>query len=158
MTEAFVVFEVNGTRYAVRAEDVIRVEMVESITRVPNAPSFVEGVAPVRGEVIPVISLRKRFDLPAGEIGLRSRLVVVRVGERTIGMLADSAREFLRAGTEQIKPVPSDLSGAGQEYLEGVLAIRDRLTLIVNLAKLVNREEQAALESRSALESAESQE
>jgi purine-binding chemotaxis protein CheW len=147
MIEAFVVFEVDGTRYAVRAADVVRVEMIERITRVPNAPDFVEGVAAVRGEVIPVISLRKRFGLPAAEPGLRSRLVVVRVGERIIGMLADSAREFLRAGEEQTKPIPEDLTGPGQEYLEGILTIQDRLTLIVNLPKLVNFQERAALEN-----------
>jgi purine-binding chemotaxis protein CheW len=145
MVEGMVLFQVAGATYAVRSAQVVMVEMVESITRVPRAAAFVEGVTAIRGQVIPVVSIRKRFHLEEAAPDLRTRLVVIRVHGRTIGMMVDSAREYIKIDHEQILPPPEALSGPGIEYLEGVVNLHNRLVLLVNLEQLFSREEQDRL-------------
>lgn len=155
MPDAYILLEVDDVAYAVPSEQVVRVEMVEKVTRVPNAPEFVEGVVSIRGQVIPVVSLRKRFHLPAIEKNMRARLIIVRVegrgGERQVGMVADSAREFVAIEAEQIRPVPEGLSGPGITYLEGVATLQRGLVLIINLPRLLNADEQEMLGEESNL-------
>jgi purine-binding chemotaxis protein CheW len=145
MQENFILFEVSGATYAVRADYVQAVEMVETITRVPNAPDFVVGVAPVRGQVVPVVSIRQRFNLEVVDLTIRSRLIVIRLENRLVAMLVDSAREFLRAQSEQIRPAPESLTGPGLAYLDGVIALPERLALIVHLERLFDAGERDEL-------------
>lgn len=149
MTESFILFEIAGAAYAVPSGQVEMVEMIESITRVPNAPDFLEGVTAVRGQMIPVISMRRRFHMESVAHTLRTRLIIIRLGERRIGMLVDSAREFLRVPVEQIQPPPETLSGPFVHYLDGVINRANRLILIVNLPRLFRDDEQAALQENT---------
>ena len=152
-TQPFILFEVSGATYAVAAEQVQQVEMLEQLTRVPKAPSFVEGVTSIRGQVIPVVSLRRRFHMPEIErtqaARLRVRLIVIRLGERRIGMLVDSAREFVRVSPEQILPTPEGLTGPGVEYLEGIVNLPDRLILLISLQRLFDSSEKEELSGDS---------
>lgn len=162
MPEAYILLEIDNVAYAVPSEQVVRVEMVEKVTRVPNAPEFVEGVVSIRGQVIPVISLRKRFRLPPIEKNMRARLIIVRVegrgGERQVGMIADSAREFIAIDAEQIRPVPEGLSGPGVTYLDGVAALPRGLVLVINLPRLLDADERDTLAEENGLFAAGSNE
>jgi chemotaxis signal transduction protein len=94
--EPFVLFELAGTTYGVRSRFVQQMEMIEHITPVPNAPPAVEGVVLARGQVIPALNLRVRFGFERAPFDLRTRLMVVNHGERTLGLIVDTSREFLR--------------------------------------------------------------
>jgi purine-binding chemotaxis protein CheW len=144
MAENFVIFEVAGASYAVRAEQVQMIEMVEHITRVPNAPQYVEGVMAVRGKVIPVVSVRRKFNMEIIPVDLRARVIVVHLQNRLVGMLVDTAREFSRFSVEQVMGTEG-LSGPGVDYLDGVISNPDRLILIVNLDLLLSLEEREGL-------------
>ncbi len=154
MKEPFVLFQVGGATYGARSASIQQIEMVQSITRVPNAPGFVEGVVSVRGQVIPVISLRKRFHLEPAPLDLRSRIIVFLLDNRSIGTLVDTCREFIQIDTGQISSPPSDLTGPGAEYLEGIVNLKDRLILLVNLPRLLNPEETAELTRRDRVDPA----
>lgn len=145
LTEPFILFEVADATYAVPVRQVQQVEMLELLTRVPKAPTFVEGVTSIRGQMIPVVSMRRRFHMEEAERTLRSRLIVIRLDDRVIGMLVDSAREFVRLSAEQIQPPPEGLSGPGVEYLEGIIHLAERLILVINLHRLFDRPEKEAL-------------
>jgi purine-binding chemotaxis protein CheW len=145
MAEGMVLFKVAGATYAVRSESVVMVEMISSITRVPHGEAFLEGVTAVRGQVIPVVSLRKRFDMETVEFDLQSRLVVIRVNNRMIGMLVDSAREYIKVENEQILPPPEALTGPDIEYLEGVIMREERLILLINMEKLFDEQERVVI-------------
>src|SRR4030095_4156868 len=93
--EPFILFELAGTTYGVRSRFVQQVEMVEHITPVPNASEAVEGVVFARGQVVPALNLRVRFGFEKAAFDLRSRLIVVNTGGRVVGMIVDTAREFL---------------------------------------------------------------
>jgi purine-binding chemotaxis protein CheW len=139
--ESFILFELAGTTYALRSADIQQLEMVERVTPVPNAPAYVDGVVSVRGQVIPALNLRARFGFARKEADLRTRLVVVRAGERSVGLVVDSAREFAAISTEMIQPPPAGVAGLSGEYLEGTAQIGDRLVLLLDVKQLIEMPE-----------------
>jgi purine-binding chemotaxis protein CheW len=116
--------------------------MIEHITPVPNAPPAVEGVVLARGQVIPALSLRVRFGFEKIPYDLRARLVVVKSGERTIGLIVDTAREFVRIPAGTIEPPPEAITGLSGKYLEGIATIDGRMILVLNLDEVIDLGEQ----------------
>jgi purine-binding chemotaxis protein CheW len=140
--EPFILFELAGTTYGVRSRSVQQMEMIEHITPVPNAPPAVEGVVLARGQVIPALSLRVRFGFEKIPYDLRARLVVVSSGGRTIGLIADTAREFVRIPAGTIGPPPEALTGLSGKYLEGIATIDGRMILVLDLEQVIDLGEQ----------------
>ncbi|HEY8561031.1 MAG TPA: chemotaxis protein CheW [Pyrinomonadaceae bacterium] len=147
--ETYILFEVAGTTYAVRSNDVQQLEMIEHITPVPNASEAVEGVVFSRGKVIPALNLRTRFGFPKIAYDLRARLVVVRVEGRGIGLIADSAREFKRIPAAALSPPSEALSGTTGKYLEAIATLENRLILLLNLAEVVKTAEEIESETQN---------
>ncbi|HEU4834782.1 MAG TPA: chemotaxis protein CheW [Pyrinomonadaceae bacterium] len=131
--EPFILFELADTTYGVRSRFVQQIEMIDDVATVPNAHPAVEGVVLVRGQVIPALNLRTRFGFERIEHELRSRLVVINTGTRVVGLVVDTAREFLKIPTESIEPVPEALTGLSGHYLEGIATIGERMIMILNL-------------------------
>jgi purine-binding chemotaxis protein CheW len=145
MVEPFIIFSIDGASYAVRADQVQQIEIVENVTHVPNTPNFVDGIVYSRGKVVPVINLRKRFGLDRIPYDIYSRLIVIEVDYRVIGLAVDSAREFVHLDPTQILPPPETLSGPGVEYLEGVYSKDERIILVINLHHLLAKQEKDQL-------------
>ncbi|MBV9929114.1 MAG: chemotaxis protein CheW [Acidobacteria bacterium] len=140
-SEPFILFELAGTTYGVRSRFVQQVEMVEHVTPVPNASAAVEGVVFARGQVVPALSLRARFGFEKMPFDLRTRLVVVNTGARVVGLLVDTAREFVRISAESIEPPPDTITGLSGKYLEGIASLAGgRLVLILNLDEVLDLE------------------
>jgi purine-binding chemotaxis protein CheW len=135
--QAYILFGVAGTTYALRSHDVLHIEMLEHVTPVPNAPAFVEGVVFSRGQVVPVINLRARFGFERAASTLRSRLLVVQHDTRRVGLLADESREFIRIGDGAIKPPQEAIGGLSGNYLEGVATLGERIVLVLNVREIV---------------------
>jgi purine-binding chemotaxis protein CheW len=135
---SYILFSVSGTTYALPTADVRHMEMIEDITRVPNAPSFVDGVVFSRGQVVPVVNLRTRFGFERAPVDLRTRLIVVQSGGRTIGLLVDAAREFVSIPPDSVQPPHEALAGMSGRYVEGVASLGDRLILILNLERILS--------------------
>ena len=136
-SDSYVLFELAGATYALRSDDVARLEMVGAPTPVPNAPAYVDGVVSVRGQVIPAVSLRARFGFARAEHDLRSRLIVVRAQGRTVGLVVDGAREFASIPPDTIRPLPEGIGGLSGRYLRGVAHHGERLLLIVDVPELL---------------------
>jgi len=147
--DSFVLFELAGTTYALRGTEVLKLEMIEHITPVPNASPELEGVVFSQGDVIPAISLRTRFGFPKTEYDIRSRLLVVQAGDRKIGLIVDSAREFKNIPGELISAPPESLAGTRGNYLTGIATIDERLILILDLEELVNGQISPTIEKES---------
>lgn len=135
--QAYILFGVAGTTYALKSHDVLHIEMLEHVTPVPNAPAFVEGVVFSRGQVVPVINLRARFGFERVARTLRSRLLVVQHGGRRIGLLADESREFTRISDAVIKPPQDAIGGLSGNYLDGVATLGERIVLVLNVREIV---------------------
>lgn len=139
--EPYILFELAGTTYGVRSRIVKQMEMVEHITPVPNAPPFVEGVVFLRGQVIPAVNLRVRFGFAKEAYDLRTRLVVVNTASHTVGLIVDSAREFVTISADSIKPTPEGITNLSGKYLDGIARLGDRLVLILNADEVVHLED-----------------
>jgi purine-binding chemotaxis protein CheW len=119
-------------------------EMVEHITPVPNAAPFVEGVVFSRGQVVPAVNLRQRFGFERVPHDVRSRLVVVTVSGRTVGLLVDSAREFVNIPAGAVQPPPDAVAGPSGKYLAGTARLGERLVLVLDLDEVLNFKENSA--------------
>ena len=135
---SYILFTVAGTTYALPSGDVRHMEMVEDVTRVPNAPAFIDGVVFSRGQVVPVVNLRARFGFERAAFDLRSRLIVAQSDGRLIGLVADAAREFVRIPPDAIQPPNEALTGMSGRYVEGIASMGDRLVLILSLDRILN--------------------
>jgi purine-binding chemotaxis protein CheW len=135
--DSYVLFELAGATYALRSDDIQQLEMVSEPTPVPNAPPWVDGVVSVRGQVIPAVSLRARFGFPRVAHDVRTRLVIVRSGGRTVGFIVDGAREFARIPPDSIGPLPEGVGGMSGRYLRGIAQKNERLMLVVDVAELL---------------------
>src|SRR5262249_18291263 len=123
--------------YAIATEQVVQIEMVEQITPVPNAPAVLDGAVMVRGQVLPAISLRVRFGFERQPYSIRNRLVVVASGGRTVGLIVDSAREFVRIPASTRQPPPETIAGLSGDYIESIAMLGDRMVLILDLAAVL---------------------
>lgn len=135
--QTFIVMTVAGTAYALRSHEVQHMEMVEQVTRVPNAAPFVDGVVFSRGQVVPAVNLRARFGFERVPYDVRTRLVVVSSNGRSVGLIADDGREFLRLADSAISPPQDSLAGLSSQYVEGIAAVNGRLILVLNLTNLL---------------------
>ncbi len=138
-SESYILFELAGTPYAVPSAVVQRMEMIEHVTPVPNAPPFVDGVVFSRGRVVPAVNLRCRFGFDRVAYDPQTRLIVVTDAERVVGLIVDSAREFVTIPAEAIQPPPEGLAATSGNYLSGIAAVADRVILILNVSEVLNR-------------------
>ena len=140
-SDHFILFLVAGTTYALPTKDVAHIEMVEQITRVPNAPAFVDGVVFSRGQVVPAVNLRTRFGFERASTDVKSRLLVVQTDGRSIGLLADECREFLAIPSSTVHAPGDALAGIAARYIAGVATIGDRMIVLLNLGELLNSQD-----------------
>jgi purine-binding chemotaxis protein CheW len=141
LAEPFILFEIGKANYGIHSRLVQQMEMIETITPVPKAPVFVDGIILSRGQVIPAINLRVRFGFEKIPYDTRTRLIVVNTGERMVGLVVDTAREFISIPTDAIQPPPEKLLGLSGKYLDGIATLGERLILLVNLEEILKMTE-----------------
>lgn len=143
--EQLVVFELAGESYGVDIGAVNTIIRMQEITEIPRSPEFVEGVINLRGSIIPVIDLRKRFGLPGGEETKASRIVVVEASSQMIGMVVDAVAETLRLPQDAIEPPSPVVTTVDSEYVRGVGKLENRLVILLELDKVLSEKEVEAL-------------
>lgn len=141
-----VVFQLGAEFYGVEIARVHEIIRLQTVTTVPRAPSFVEGVINLRGKVIPVVDLRRRFGLHTVDHTRATRIVVVEIGDQVVGMVVDSVSEVLRVNTSAIEPPSPIVAGIDSEYLQGIVKLTDRLVILLDLDRVLAREERRALD------------
>ncbi|MGM0653593.1 MAG: chemotaxis protein CheW [Bacillota bacterium] len=144
-----VVFVMETEEFACSINNVREVLKMIKVTPLPRSLDFVEGVINMRGEVIPVIDLRKRFGLPDAERTDNSRIIIVEVEERMVGLIVDSVSEVISLSSEQIQEAPSQVAGGKTDLITGVGKVDDRMLIILDLNRILTSEEQIALEDVS---------
>lgn len=144
------VFKLGKEEYGVPIIQVKEINRLTRPTKVPRSPSFVEGIINLRGQIIPIIDMKKRFDLPLTEYTVEARIIVIQVGKQTLGVQVDSVSEVLRITSSNIEPAPSLVSGIDSEYITGVAKAGERLLILLDLNKLLNEEEKGLLKEISA--------
>lgn len=141
----FVIFKLGKEEYGVNIMQVQEIGPYEEPVKVPNTPSFVEGVMNLRGSVIPVISLKKRFNIPGQEIDENTRTIVINFGERQIAFIVDDASEVLTLDEADIQEPPEIIAGVDRRYITGIGKQEDRLLIILDLSFLLSEQEREQL-------------
>jgi purine-binding chemotaxis protein CheW len=141
----FISFSVGEEEYGLELLRVKEVIRVREITWLPRAPSFVKGIINLRGDVIPIIDLRDKFGLGSRSDSEQTRVIVVEVENRLMGMTVDSASQVVRIPADQIDPPPPVLGGFSQEFINGVGKLEDRLVILLNVDAILSGDERIAL-------------
>jgi purine-binding chemotaxis protein CheW len=137
-------FRLDNEDYAIAITKIQEIILMKPITRIPQVPDFIEGLINLRGSVIPIVNLRKRFGLPPREIDDETRTIVVNVHEKTVGCVVDSVTQVMRISRDQIQPPPLGVMAVNHQYLAGLVKLDDRLMIILDIDKLFQAEELAA--------------
>jgi len=132
-----VVFSLGQESYGVDIYRVREIIRVPAITRVPRAPGYVEGVINLRGGVIPVIDLRKRFGMEKGEVTDERRIVVAELGSQTVGVIVDGVSEVLEVNEADIDPPSEFVSTVDTKYITGIVKTHDKLIILLELEALL---------------------
>lgn len=144
-------FILDREEYGVEVLKVREIIRMPTITRVPNTPHYVEGVINLRGKVIPIISLRKRFCLDDAENDNRTRIMVMDMTNELTGFIVDSVAEVIRITSDEIQPAPALVAeGVDHEFLSGVINREDRMLVLLDLERLFSQEEQQLFSGRAA--------
>lgn len=140
MEEQLVSFTLNAEEFAIDIMTVQEIIRIPAITRVPNAPTEIEGVINLRGNIIPIIRLHRVFGMPESEESNLSRVIVLQVGKETVGVRVDTVAEVLRLDTEAVEPPPSVVS-VDSRFVRGIGKIGNRLVLLLDLESLMDAEQ-----------------
>jgi purine-binding chemotaxis protein CheW len=132
-------FRVGAETFGVPITCVHEIVRVPEITNVPDAPEFVEGVINLRGKIVSVVDLRKRFGETATEKTKKNRVIVVESEGKAVGLIVDAASEVLRIPHSEIEPPPKVLADDTSSFVTGVGKLKDRLIILVDLQKVLQR-------------------
>ncbi len=132
-----VVFDLASEYYGVDIGDVREIIRMQTVTRVPGAPPYVEGIINLRGQVIPVVDLRKRLQLAVGEQTNESRIVWLTINDQDVGVIVDGVTEVLRIPVSSIEPPSSMVSSVDADYLRGIAKLDTRLIILLDLGKVL---------------------
>jgi purine-binding chemotaxis protein CheW len=148
--EQLVVFDLAEEAYGVDIGAVREIIRIMDITRVPKTPEFVEGIINLRGKVIPVVDLRRRFSLPVSEENKENRIVVVDIGGQDIGVVVDAVTEVLRISSDSVEPPSAVITTADSAFLLGIAKLENRLIILLDLERVLSEQERAELSNVSA--------
>jgi len=140
-----VVFELGDESYGVDISRVQDINRMQEITEIPHAPESVVGVINLRGRVIPVIDLRKRFGLPDAVHTKDTRIVVVHLDDNLIGVIVDAVSQVLRIPADIVEPPSPVLAGVDSRYLRGIAKLDEKLVILLDLDFVLSRREQEAI-------------
>lgn len=136
-----IVFQLQNEEYALPVEYVGAIERIHPITRVPRAEKFVKGVINLRGVIIPIIDLRLRFGMKEMELTEKNRIIIVNKNGFEVGLIVDTASDVIDLEIEKIEPNPEVVGSEAADYIDGVIKIKNRLLILLDLKKILNSEQ-----------------
>lgn len=135
---------IGEEEFGIEIARVVEILKMQKVFQLPNLPDFLSGVINIRGEIIPVVDLRKRFGLEG--LKGKNRIVVIRFGMEKIGLFVDDIKEIITLDPEDITTPPSLFRGLKTEYMTGIAKKGERIIIILNLDRILTTEEQIRIE------------
>ncbi|MGO1368039.1 MAG: chemotaxis protein CheW [Senegalia sp. (in: firmicutes)] len=137
----FVIFKLDEEEYGIDIINVKEIGIYKEPVKVPNAPNFIEGIINYRGEVIPIVNLKKRFNLNNLLINKNTRVIIININDKQIGFVVDEASQTIRLDESDIEKAPELVTGIDSKYITSVGKKDDRLILIIDLEKVLTDNE-----------------
>jgi len=137
----FVGFQIDAQEYAFPIEQIREIVVLDKVTRTPQVPDYCEGVSNLRGAIIPIINVRKLFGLDPRPADGETRIIVVQVGDKTMGCTVDTVSQVIRIPEESIQPAPETVTAGGADYISGFARLDGRVVILLNINELLNPEQ-----------------
>jgi purine-binding chemotaxis protein CheW len=145
--DKFLTFVIEDEFYGIEIKHVTEIIGLQAITKIPELPEYIKGIINLRGKIIPVMDVRIRFKKPAREYDDRTCIVVIDIGNISIGLIVDVVSEVLNIEEQNVVPPPEGSRGIGNRYIRGIGKVGSDVKLILDCDRLLNEEEIESLES-----------
>ena len=142
MEKQLVIFELGNAQYAIEIAAVEGIVKMQEITKIPYSPDFVEGVTNLRGSILPVLDLNKRFGMPQQEETGETHIITVNMGNVKVGMIVSKVSEVLTIEDNIIEPAPNMVKNINTDFITGIAKIDSRLVVLIDLSRVLNVDEQ----------------
>jgi len=137
-TAQFVGFRIDAQEFAFAIGRIQEIIVLNEVTPIPQVEDYVEGVTNLRGDIIPVVDLRRLFGMPPIEVDRESRVIIVNVGEKTVGCRVDAVTQVITIPTEAVEPAPSMITGDVNRYIDGFANVDGRIVVMLDSDQLLN--------------------
>ena len=141
-TQQLVKFQIGDQAFGIGITDIFQIIKPQEIFKVPNTPPFIEGLLNLRGKVLTVFNLRKRFNMPDKENDENTKILIVNSNDMLLGFIVDNVKEIVRVPEEDISPVPETLKSFDRRFLSGVAKLYEKLILLLDLEKVLTPDEE----------------
>ncbi|EPR13097.1 chemotaxis protein CheW [Ruminiclostridium papyrosolvens] len=136
-TKQFIVFSLGEERFGIDSLKITTIDRMKTITRVPKTPPFIKGVINLRGDIIPVMDLRLKFNLPVAEETEETRIIILKLEEVSIGVIVDQVLQTIQLGGESIESAASLMNSTIADYIFGIGKVDGEIVTLLNFDKLV---------------------
>ncbi|SDJ99482.1 chemotaxis protein CheW [Natronincola ferrireducens] len=143
----YVIFKLCGEEYGVEINHVQEITEYKKATKVPNVPSFIEGIINLRGNITPIVSLKKKFNLEEGEIQENNRIIIINLKNKHVGFIVDDASQVLTMEEKQIENPPELLTGIDRQYITGIGKVEEKIIILLDLEKILTEEEKEEIKN-----------
>ncbi len=133
------IFEVGQVTCALPIDEIQEINKHMEITRVENAPDYIRGISNLRGSIITVIDMRKKFGMESKAFNESMRMVVVKNQDEQIGLLVDKMLDVLQAKSDEIEPTPSNINGIAGTYFSGIYKMNNKLAALLNTDEILSQ-------------------
>ena len=140
--QQFIKFKVGDETFGIKITEIFQIIKPQEVFKVPNTPAFVEGLLNLRGKVLTVFNLRKRFNMPEKENDENTKIIIVNMNGMLLGFTVDSVTEIVRVPDEEIESTPPVLQNFDRRFLSGVAKLDDKLILLLDFEKVLTPDEE----------------
>jgi len=145
MEKQLIIFGLNNEEYGIDILQVKEIIRMQDITKIPNCPSFVEGIINLRGTIIPIVHLKKRFNMEYSENNDETRIIIVNIDSKLVGFVVDKVLEVKRIDDKLIEDTKNIAVGIREDFISGIVKLDNRLIILLDFAKILTRDEKDSL-------------
>ncbi|WP_408956086.1 chemotaxis protein CheW [Natroniella sp. ANB-PHB2] len=148
-TEQVIVFDIGSEKFGVKITKVHEIVRLKEITELPNSSKYMEGIINLRGDIVSVIDLRKRFNLEEIVDTNDTRIIVVDFEGQDVGLVVDNVSEVLHIKMKDVDLPPKSMAGIKEDYLKGIVKVDDDIIILLDLDNLLSSKENIQLENEN---------
>lgn len=145
-----VIFKLDDESYGVGIMKVYGIERYQEILKIPNTPTYIEGVINLRGDVLPIYNLRKKFNLADKAINEDTKVIITKANDMQIGFIVDSVSEIITIDDENVESAPSIIAGVDRKYISSIAKVKDKMIILLDIDLILSDEELEAVKEAAA--------